>query len=103
MQSIEIKKRVVEVEKVRSKSSRETTKKLADTPYLFGEIRQTNKPYLLIPRVSSELRKFMPIGYLMLALFVVMLILCYPMRVYIILVYYVQTFIMRGCEQLRDV
>jgi hypothetical protein len=39
------------------------TKKLAETPYLFGEIRQTGQPYLLIPSVSSEQRKYVPIGY----------------------------------------
>lgn len=61
--SHEIETRVEQVEKIRSNSKRETTQELADTPYLFGEIRQTNYPYLLIPRVSSEQRKFVPIGY----------------------------------------
>jgi hypothetical protein len=51
------------VKKMRLASKREATVKLAETPYLFGEIRQTNQPYLLIPRVSSEERKFVPIGY----------------------------------------
>lgn len=39
------------------------TQKLAETPYLFGEIRQSDQPYLLIPSVSSEQRKFVPVGY----------------------------------------
>ena len=30
---------------------------------MFGEIRQTAQSYLLIPSVSSEQRKFVPIGY----------------------------------------
>jgi hypothetical protein len=30
---------------------------------LFGEIRQPNAPYLLIPKVSSEMRKYIPIGF----------------------------------------
>jgi hypothetical protein len=61
--SPEIKKRVEAIKKMRSESSREATQKLAESPYLFGEIRQTDQPYLLIPRVSSEQRKFVPIGY----------------------------------------
>jgi len=36
---------------------------LAETPYLFGEIRPTDPPYLLIPKVSSETRRFIPMGY----------------------------------------
>ena len=47
---------------MRSESPREATQKLAETPYLFGEIRQTNQPYLLIPKVSSETRRFIPMG-----------------------------------------
>lgn len=39
------------------------TQKLARVAYLFGEIRQTDQPYLLIPSVSSEHRVFVPIGY----------------------------------------
>ena len=33
-------------------------------PTLFGEIRQTEDNYLLIPRHSSEKRRYIPIGYL---------------------------------------
>jgi hypothetical protein len=61
--SPEIKKRMELVKKTRLESERETTNKLAEVPYLFGEIRQTDQPYLLIPRVSSENRKYIPIGY----------------------------------------
>jgi hypothetical protein len=64
IKSPEIKKRVEQVRKIRLKSQRETTQKLAQIPYLFGEIKQTEQPYLLIPSVSSEQRKFIPIGYL---------------------------------------
>tara|TARA_B100000315_G_C14534019_1_gene567560 strand:- start:1078 stop:1650 length:573 start_codon:yes stop_codon:yes gene_type:complete len=45
------------------KSSRQATKKLASTPYLFGEIRQPNSDYLVVPRVSSENRYYVPFGY----------------------------------------
>ena len=51
--------------KIRSESKREATKRLAETPWLFGEIRQPEKgTYLLVPRVSSEKRKYIPIGFL---------------------------------------
>lgn len=59
-----IMERINAVKKYRSKSNREATKKLADFPMLFGEIRQPNSDYLLIPGVSSENRKYIPIGYL---------------------------------------
>jgi hypothetical protein len=50
------------VEGVRSKAA---TVALACTPTLFGEIRQPkSKRYLAIPKVSSERRQFIPIGYL---------------------------------------
>jgi hypothetical protein len=54
--------KVKAVEKLRGNSSREATKKLALYPMLFGEIRQPKSNYILIPRVSSENRKIIPIG-----------------------------------------
>jgi type II restriction/modification system DNA methylase subunit YeeA len=60
----QIKERVNHVKKLRAKSTRSTTKELAQTPWLFGEDRQPNSKYLLIPRVSSENRIYVPIGYL---------------------------------------
>lgn len=58
-------KRISLVKEMRSSSKREATKKLAATPSLFGEVRQPkNGKYLLIPRVSSENRKYVPIGFL---------------------------------------
>lgn len=38
--------------------------KTADRPYLFTQNRQPSTPYLIIPRVSSERRKYIPIGFL---------------------------------------
>ncbi|MDQ7089738.1 MAG: hypothetical protein Q9M50_03725 [Methylococcales bacterium] len=61
--SPEIKTRMELVKKMRLASPKIPTQKLADTPYLFGENRQKDKPYLLIPKVSSETRKFIPMGY----------------------------------------
>jgi hypothetical protein len=48
----------------RKSSGRATTNKLADQPALFGEIRQPAGRYLLIPKVSSESRVYMPIGFM---------------------------------------
>ena len=57
--------RVGAVRKLRESSSRAATMKLAETPWLFGEIRQPESGnYLLVPRVSSENRKYIPIGFI---------------------------------------
>jgi hypothetical protein len=48
----------------RKKSVRESTKKLANSPAYFGEIRQPDRVYLLIPSVSSERRRYIPIGFM---------------------------------------
>jgi hypothetical protein len=47
----------------RRSSQRPQTKELAKTPALFGEIRQPSTQYLLIPKVSSENRDYIPIGF----------------------------------------
>lgn len=59
-----VKNRVEAVKIHRSKSTRATTQKLAAFPHLFGEVRQSESNYLLIPGVSSENRKYIPIGFL---------------------------------------
>ena len=59
-----VRARVEAVKAMRLASPKIPTQKAADWPYLFGEERQTNEPYLLMPRVSSEQRKFIPCGYL---------------------------------------
>jgi hypothetical protein len=56
--------KIEKVKEYRLNSTRSTTKKLADFSMLFGEIRQPNSDYLLIPGVSSENRKYIPIGFL---------------------------------------
>jgi hypothetical protein len=45
-------------------SPKARTVELAATPYLFGEIRQPSSEYLLVPKVSSEHRRYLPIGFL---------------------------------------
>ena len=52
------------VKSMRESSSREATRKLADTPMLFGEIRQPENQYIIIPRHSSENRKYIPMGFM---------------------------------------
>jgi N-6 DNA Methylase len=60
----EFKHRFEEVKKFREASTRSGTKKMADFPYLFAEERQPENDFLLIPKVSSENRKYIPIAYL---------------------------------------
>ena len=60
-----IAERIENVRKIRSESKRDATKKLADTPFLFGEIRQPEEgTYLLVPSTSSEKRRYIPMGFL---------------------------------------
>ena len=56
--------RVAAVKAHRLASSRATTQQLANTPSLFGEVRQPSGAYLLIPGVSSERRSHVPIGFM---------------------------------------
>lgn len=62
--SNELRHRIEAVRKFRASSNREATRKLAATPSLFGEDRQPLKSYLLLPKVSSENRPYMPIGFM---------------------------------------
>ena len=54
---------VENVKQLRLKSNREATKKLAAVPALFGEIRQPTTTYIIIPRHSSQNRKYIPMGF----------------------------------------
>ncbi|MBP8192324.1 MAG: class I SAM-dependent DNA methyltransferase, partial [Chitinophagales bacterium] len=55
-----IKERVEAVKKWRSNSDSANTKKLAETPTLFAEVRQPKTNYLAFPTLSSENRKYIP-------------------------------------------
>ena len=59
----EILKRMESVRKFRMSSVRKQTIEKANTPSLFGEIRDFGDNYLVVPRVSSENRKYIPIGF----------------------------------------
>ena len=55
---------IKKVRELRLNSTRAMTKKKADTPTLFGEIRQPTGDYLIVPRHSSENRRYIPLGYM---------------------------------------
>ena len=59
-----IMKRVEKVYDFRINSNRKNTKKAAETPTLFATIVEYNEPYIAIPKVSSEKRKYVPMDYL---------------------------------------
>ncbi|NTV46760.1 MAG: class I SAM-dependent DNA methyltransferase, partial [Chlorobiales bacterium] len=59
----EVVKRVEAVKEFRLISTKAATVKLAEVPYLFAEIRQPETDYVLIPRHSSENRKYVPIAF----------------------------------------
>jgi hypothetical protein len=60
----EFQERFNQVKAFREKSTRSGTRKMADFPYLFAEERQPEHDFLVIPKVSSENRKYIPIAYL---------------------------------------
>jgi hypothetical protein len=62
--SAEVRRRIAAVHDYRMESRRETTRELASTPALFGEIRQPTTDYLAIPKTSSQTRRYIPIQIL---------------------------------------
>ena len=60
----EIRRRLEGVANTRQSTRTLAVQKQADTPMLFSQIRQPDSDYLCIPEVSSERRKYIPIGYL---------------------------------------
>ena len=59
-----IREHLDDVRAFRLSSSRKQTQELAATPSLFGEIRQPKNRYLIVPKVSSENRPYLPMGFL---------------------------------------
>jgi hypothetical protein len=55
--------RVEKVKEFRLKSTKIPTKEAAQTPTLFAEPRQPDDDFILIPRTSSENRKYIPIAF----------------------------------------
>jgi hypothetical protein len=56
--------RVNAVKQMRLESKKAPTRVLANTPTIFGEMRQPKSDYLVLPEVSSERRVYLPIGYM---------------------------------------
>jgi len=56
--------RVEAVRKFRLSSTKKQTQEHAATPTLFVESRQPEGAYILVPRVSSERRAFVPMGFM---------------------------------------
>lgn len=56
--------RVENVKSFRLISNKAATRKKAGTPTLFDEVRQPESIYLAVPEVSSERRKYIPIGFM---------------------------------------
>jgi hypothetical protein len=59
----EVLTRVELVRKFRLDSKAEATRRFATTPSLFCQIAQPKTNYLLVPRVSSERRYYIPVGF----------------------------------------
>ena len=60
----EIMARIAKVREERLKSKDANTRRWADRPYLFQADRQPEHDYLLVPKVSSERRRYIPLGFM---------------------------------------
>ena len=59
----EVVSRIENVRAFRLASTKEATRRCAETPTLFMEVKEPQSNYLLIPATSSEQRRYIPIGY----------------------------------------
>ena len=59
-----VKERIEQVREMRLASTKAATRQWADKPTLFTENRQPSTTYILIPSVSSEQRRYVPMGFL---------------------------------------
>ncbi|KQR39776.1 DNA methyltransferase [Microbacterium sp. Leaf159] len=60
----EISRRVEHVREHRSRSKRDSTKRLSAVSHRFGEVRYKPTDAIIVPSVSSERREYVPVGYL---------------------------------------
>ncbi len=60
----EIQRRLSAIKELRENSTAAPTRKFAEKPYLFFSSPQTDENYMIIPRVSSERRSYIPIGFM---------------------------------------
>ena len=56
--------RINEVRNYRLSSPKAATRKKAETPMLFDEVRECESDYVAIPKVSSENRRYIPMDFL---------------------------------------
>lgn len=63
MSNAEITERLNHVKLYRENNKIPRIRQTSNVPHLFTQIRQPKETYLIIPRVSSERRKYIPIGY----------------------------------------
>ena len=57
--------RIEKVREMRLSSSAESTRRMASTPTLFAQITQKiGRPFIIVPSVSSERRRYVPIGFM---------------------------------------
>ena len=60
----EIRERLKQVQELRQNSTADRIQKRADYPYLFCQVRQPSRDYIIIPRVSTASRKYIPLAYM---------------------------------------
>ena len=60
----ELRERFQRISEYRAASPVDRIQKTADRPYLFTQDRQPDTDFIAIPRVSSERRKYIPMGFL---------------------------------------
>ncbi|MBQ4209888.1 MAG: class I SAM-dependent DNA methyltransferase, partial [Prevotella sp.] len=63
-QAPEVRARIEKVREFRLASTKEATRRCAETPTLFMEVKPPKSNYLLIPATSSEQRRYIPLGYM---------------------------------------
>ena len=56
--------RVNKVREFRLASTKAATRESANTSWLFQEVRYSKSDYIVVPRVSSERRRYIPIGFM---------------------------------------
>lgn len=60
----QVMRRVEAVKIFRSMSVAASTRKMAETSYLFAQRTQTKESYVIVPKVSSERRVYIPMGFM---------------------------------------
>lgn len=60
----ELKERLLKVKEFREASSSKDTRKTAETPYLFFRTPHIETDYIIIPRTTSQRRRYIPIGFM---------------------------------------